>query len=51
MPPDEVGKIADVYCDIEDYDKALELEQMVISKWPKSNSIMVGTQKNKFFCL
>ncbi len=38
--PDEVGRIADVYCDIEDYDKALELEQTIISKWPKTNSAM-----------
>jgi TolA-binding protein len=38
--PDEIYKTADVYIETGKYDKAGELEQTVITKWPKTDSAM-----------
>jgi TolA-binding protein len=38
--PDEIVKVADAYLDANSFDKAVEVEQSVIAKWPKTTSAM-----------
>jgi TolA-binding protein len=38
--PDEIIKVADAYLDVNNFDKAQQVNQSVIDKWPKTTSAM-----------